>query len=708
MSQQTTSFSAHKTVELISELIRIFHTLFHTSTPQIIKKESNTAIEEAKVLIDDADSCTLFTRLSKFLQKAPSNYPGLKTSEFHITQELIFRLAAKERPEYFSSLMNDNNPISSDMIFGIATKFLQEFVQEGGLNKLVESMKNAVEKSEHNTSKETWIEFIEVVKKNFIYVGTYDISDPSKDPLNKYVDQNDIKRILELRESLKSKPNDVEYDKVQREFSEVRSRIEEQRHKALKEGTEYITSLLKLVITTKDLRRYIEEKADADNQKEFEKYILENYNELLEPNILRSFWEYIHREQLGPTFYKMFCESFREAFKEDQPRQIVQALWAISLLDTVHITPQEAKSRMVTTSFDGQTTSNFGYNMVNSQAYKEWSENPLARACGDIIIDSHHSLVNFGRNLDVEAFLNRFKIFLKNVKERTEEDFHSHEYDKYTLPFKHFVLKNLKKTFKEKGNIEEAMKKEAEYIFNYLSVQKNQKSIKGILENFKSFCRKEVLVLGIGFNGNEFSTPTHFYYKNNNEICLGFSKSGRNNGGDLLLSFLKYAAEQSSRDLIKLEINNSIFQKYKFLIKKHISDKLQKLKSPPYNTLGHIKTEISKVENFQKILEQDLSFDDLYDNFKEWVLNLDNWYKVPINSRIKILDNLEYQDFEKERQSLEFSTKLLFDVFTLKSFSSKHENLMPLLFNHWKTELLEQMSTKTEFSELRSVIESAV
>ena len=127
--------------------------------------------------------------------------------------------------------------------------------------------------------------------------------------------------------------------------------------------------------------------------------------------------------------------------------------------------PKEARSRMPGASGDGTYAPNFGYGMGRSAAYKEWIKNPLACACGDIIVDAYHAIVDLGSQLNIDQFLERFQIHLSGKREDQNDFFGSHEYDRYITPLELFLLRYVYNTpfisDETKKSIPEELKKAA-------------------------------------------------------------------------------------------------------------------------------------------------------------------------------------------------------------------------------------------------------
>jgi len=215
------------------------------------------------------------------------------------------------------------------------------------------------------TQTEAALEFSDIIIK---YLKIF-ANNSSEDPLNKDINPSDIREIQHLSQWLKNNSKHNSYDKVQKQYRNLKKRVESQRFQVIKDGAYYMFDLIKHLDpdfsdlkSPFELSEYQEKKWNSEKAKKLSQYILEKSHEsgLIEPNRLRHFWETIAREQYNRDFYKLVCESFQDAHKDSQIHRMAQQLWYVSQLDTIHLSPQEARSRMPGNSTDGRYAPNFG------------------------------------------------------------------------------------------------------------------------------------------------------------------------------------------------------------------------------------------------------------------------------------------------------------------------------------------------------------
>jgi hypothetical protein len=292
--------------------------------------------------------------------------------------------------------------------------------------------------------------------------------------------------------------------------------------------------------------------------------------------------------------YKIVCESFKEENKDSPVHQLDQQIWALSQLDTIHEHPKEGKSRMPSASTDGTHAANFGYKMKESDAYAVWITNPFARACGDIVLDSFHFMVDFGNSLVISVFLQRLKMGLSDSKQVQDEMLlNPHEYDGFLIEFELFLLESVfhkpyveqdrnasitipAKLTKIAGNMVTILHHATLALEKFILFSKNMLKLRPSSEESVDHFSLG-LVFGIGFNGALFDSPNPSASKED-EIWITFSDSGINDGGYLLLSFMKHVASVSSpRITSSLPRDfNATFTKYKSLIKQHVEKIIQR------------------------------------------------------------------------------------------------------------------------------------
>lgn len=271
----------------------------------------------------------------------------------------------EERPQYFSSIAT-GEPVLPDTPYEVGFKFLQEFTEEGALDTWASHIHRKIEAQEDEESddaNQASMEFLNSAANILRWMGSDDRNDPSKDPLNKHLDPDDLKKTIKLRNWLEQNPDHEMYDAHQQRFIELDKRINAQRAQAMEDSASYMFSLLKRMSPNlahmkemSEVADQLKQQRDVEKRKEFEAYVLEEYGEatLFETNLLRSFWEKLQRHQYGKICYKIVCESSEEQHQHNPLHRIVQNIWLASQLDTMNENPREARSRMPATSFDGK------------------------------------------------------------------------------------------------------------------------------------------------------------------------------------------------------------------------------------------------------------------------------------------------------------------------------------------------------------------
>ncbi|MBW8308667.1 MAG: hypothetical protein K0M45_03345 [Candidatus Paracaedibacteraceae bacterium] len=438
---------------------------------------------QAQELLTNLVNCSQFSATASKLTDAwlslSSSNPQLKSSEYRDMLMLVVSAAMQFRPQYFACL-EGRTQISSNMLFNIGLKFFQEFTQEGSLDNWIEEIKSKVSEMDISdpSKRAALVEWVETVSKFLKWAGSKDVNDPFKSPLNKYVDSEVLKRAIELEEWLEKNKNHVEYNKNQREYDKLHKRITQSRDHAMQKGADYFFNILKIMQPEfesmqemSEIQAYQKKEWKTQKRQEFEKYILESWlqPDIFESNPLRRFREHIARNQYSKIYHQMICESFDKSYESSTVHKILKQIWYALQLDTIHVKPQEASSRMPAASIDGLYAPNFGYKMLDSASYQKWiNETPLATACGDIIVDAFHDIVDLGNSLDIDKFLERLGIFLnkkhfgelcpivvfelselegktfsESFKEFLEKEGQSSKNDNLILPFCEYLLKEV-------------------------------------------------------------------------------------------------------------------------------------------------------------------------------------------------------------------------------------------------------------------------
>ncbi len=658
--------------------------------------------------------------------------------------ELAVRIGMQQRPHYFSSVLDAiGEELPKDVHLDIGSQFLREFTQNGYLDGWLSYFKRDIEEKEADESKRAFMtQFIDGIGSVFQCIGSDDVHDPMKDPLNKYVTQAELDKFTELKTWLKDNPGHQAYKQYQRGFRKINKRIKKKRNKVKNETEDFILSMPKqlgaefyefmLPIVKKEdpelydhmfsmLKREDPRLSEIEippygieERTNFIKYVLEELEkeDIFEPNVLRRFWEHIERFEYGEVCYQMVCESFQEQYKDSEVHKTLKNIWLVSHLDTIHEQPLDARTRMPFASIDGLLAPNFGYKMERSESYQNWLTNPLAKACGDIIMDAFHLVVDFGCSLDIPLFMHRLEIDLWGSEQEQEIQLR-HQYDRFLAPFQLYLLERVFNTpFVSDGTrtISNEFKNPA--IIKEDLMEKARSS----LENFKNMAscmhvlrptgapltpkeERDGLVFGIGFNGEIFSSPSHSE-ENKNEIWLTFSKSRRKVNDYLFLEFLKDIAQYPKDGFYDQIINPRIeyyFELYKPLIINHLeklnnnNDYLEK-----YAYERYIGGQRINFEEFMRSIKENVPFKDLNSEFQLWIRNTSNWYKIPSLNPYRISfrrnDLRVAPEMPQEEYMVQYAARnILFDALIGRSFSQEHKYLISFLFSHWKEKLLEEV-----------------
>jgi hypothetical protein len=664
--------------------------------------------------------------------------PQLKSSESRTIVELMMRVGMTLRPEYFSPL-KEEQAISDNIVFAIGVSFLKELVRNGTIERGASHVKNIIQEKEKNpTMLAAWMELVDGFESALKYAGSEAVHDPDRDPLNEYVPSGYIKRCIELRAWLERNRGHQKYDRIHEEFTRISEVSQSKREEKITEIGERIVALSKVIMpelndieTFEDLTTHHKKKWNTTQRREFKEYILNEYGriDIFEPSALRSFEEKLQRHQYGKIYYQMVCESFTDVCKDSEAHLIMRQIWSISQLDTICAEPTEAKSRMPATSIDGYSTQNFGYGMPFSDSYQRWLTNPLARVCGDIVIDAFHFVVDLGQTLNAEDFLSQFDFYISHTEEQIldaissarEEDAYDYEYAGFIFSFMQFLLTRIyKQSFdsQDRDGLKKALLKAAQSRDNLLEKATNA------LNDFKEFPSlmfllrpddnalseddrfKNPLVLGIGFNGNLFEAPSHSEV-NKDEIWLSFSQKGRDLGGYLFLSFVGAVSHSGRINLINSLRNpadiQAHFEKHKTLIRKQVERHLKGNGISDLHwksaTLIRIEAEQARFRVFMEELDQSIPFESLDVELKNWILELSNWYYIPSDINIEIPEEMPVEEHDAQKLARE----LLLDAIIKRKFSEEHSDLMPFLFLNWKGKLLELV--KLKFPSMSSKIE---
>lgn len=647
---------------------------------------------------------------------------GLLSSESQYMIEIMLQVAQCVCPQCFESI-EENDDDSRIQIF---QRFVKEIVENKSIDKLAALFEEDIKKNVTDLIyQELLLSFVKGVVQWLKYIAT---DNPCHDPLNKYVNITNIYRIWDLQKWLKDNQTHQEYDSNQAEFSCLKNKVNEARMKAMQEFKDYLLTMnkklnpeLSSLQTRDEVDAYRAEKDRVSKRQKFNSLVLKCYYkaDVFEPNHLRRFWEYVNRFELGQIFYDYVCESFSPDHCQSEEHKQVRRIWALSCLDTIHDNPSEARSAMPNASTDGKEAQNFGYRMPTSQMYLGWVSHCMARGSGDVVVDAFHWTVDFGETLNIDDFLDR----LSTLHHDPSSCVPANCLDKFMHPFRHFLHRKLYGYDFKKGS----------KLQLYDTLEKKAGSEKALLDRaresliaFKEFAKKMLslrpdgvrvdsfrsgLVLGIGFNGKLFGASP----LNHNEIWLSLSESGRVEGGNLLLTFLRRVATLHDKvftDTVKIFIssdgtkNQNDFSRYKALIQHHVSSQVKLFYEVPDNEwnsaqLNYITKKRNEYEGFLSQLEQDLPLNSLCHDLKQWIRNLSNWYCVPHNVKVGLPDIMKSEEYCVQ----EFSRRLLFDAVVQRPFSKSKDwsELMPDLFTHWKTELVNLLPEAKAIASLSEV-----
>ena len=224
------------------------------------------------------------------------------------------------RPAYFNQL--DPKEISPETAYIIGRQFLQEFVQNGGLMRVLSSFEektNVEENEQPSDSEQATREFLSLTKQYLEWLASDKVSNPLYDPLNKDVPPEIIEEI-ELISDISALRDEIGINPCSRQLVNRRVDLLEdfnrKRSLAIEQASMKLFTLIgrmsqdsPLTNNPSDLTNYIANQGKTATQREFEEYVA-NIN-FSQPDFLRSFWETVARNQYGKVCYQIACESFK-------------------------------------------------------------------------------------------------------------------------------------------------------------------------------------------------------------------------------------------------------------------------------------------------------------------------------------------------------------------------------------------------------------
>lgn len=731
---------AFSIIGLGTEMVKWFQNLFEPT-----QSRSDQDIIETLQSVFSNDSDSLVSKSREYIPTQVPNLPFVTKQTMTTILDILVRIGMVKRPEHFQSdsgdLLEDSS--SEDRQYKIFHNFSKDF-RQNALNHWVNIINEKINSDDQLTPAQKGAAYksIEGMQSLFNYIGSDRIFDRSQSPLYKGVNTADLQELktlsnwLELEENFES----PDYGKYYQEFSTLEEKVEQQKNTNLKSIAEYSFDLLKTIdpkfqdaARMEDVITIVEEKHRCESRKEFEEYFKNSFpkKDLFEANALRQFWETLYTKQYGSIFYEIVGEALDLSNRESSFHQSILQLWYLSLIDTIHAYPKEARSRMPELSFAGIPAPNFGYNMVHSTDYAQWLNDPIARASADIIMDGFYWIADWGASLDIEAFLFRMyeqininkkfntKAIVVNLdapisQEITESCSNPYPYDHFIRRFAFFFLENvcnkkfisnwnhnifseLLRAFEERKseNPIEALLEEAEIsLKNFKKFAENMRNLRA--EGNDKEVRNSGLVFGIGFNGKLFKSPSQREGKEGDEIWIAFAESGRAQpGGKLFLAFLedlvKAPSQQFCNDVLKSKAFNTYYNKYQSFIlfqlkqeKQKCKEQLKQICSPRIRNF--YTKQLSFFSSFAAQLEQNAPFEELDNRYKQWIQKADKWYRVPCE--VKIAAN---EMIPAEKKAHESAREVVLHAAVKRSFAPDYPQLMPLLMNHWKEELIEMM-----------------
>ena len=138
---------------------------------------------------------------------------------------------------------------------------------------------------------------------------------------------------------------------------------------------------------------------------------------------------------------------------------------------------------------------------------------------------------------------------------------------------------------------------------------------------------------------------------------------------------------------IKLDESFSThFKGYKELIRLHLVEKIKGYQS---HNFGY----------FMDQLDKDLTYNEISGDFRGWLSETANWYFIP-HQHIKV--HIPQEMSVKEHKAQCAARHLLFDAIIGIDFVQHYTNLIPLMFAHWKNEIIEAMESQEAKTAMRN------
>lgn len=697
---QTLQSQHFKFLAMGIEFISAAQTAFNPTKPQ-----NKTGLLQilTSVLSNRENKDSIFSKAQLFFKDSTPMVSMSKSSENRTTLELMLLAVMTMFQQHFSILGDE--PPTEEMTYDIASNIICKCATDGTLDYWGAKGRQWIEAQEDllDDARSAMCELFDGALHLIKYMGHAPGYDMKDYPPNKYIDFDEWQFGVELGEWLEKNPEHHEYDEAQAEFMTLNEKHLAARFRGIVEIGKHILSLMSRIVPDMPFTQDGDEMVDrskrdwqATQQREFKAFIMgiRDLSFLFEPNLLRAFFNYINRYDYQRTWYQAVCESFEDQYQDSPFHQKVKQMWILSQLDTINLAPLDARSRMPGASLHGQPAPNFGYRMCQSEEYQQWQQHPLSRACGDIIVDVYHAVVDFGVNLGIPLFLEHLSNY------RTQSGIQQHLYDRYTRMFmlhvleQHFGIKVRSEFNRIKTS---ALKKKAlELGTEFLDAASM------LLHDFQDYCRrmsrlipaasdtnnKNGFVFGIGFNGALFKTPNHERI-GANEVWLAFSQSTRESGGYLALAFIQFVSHQTDAifgDAIsKIRIDDdTLFRRYKALICRQLAILIKQNYAIPgrecnRQQLANHQSQRRQYEDYLIQLESSSEFNALSFKLKCWIRDLNNWYFLPQDIKVHIAPEMPIEELEVQRASYQ----LVFDALVGRSLDDTYPEMIPLLEKHW-------------------------
>ena len=665
----------------------------HTQTP-LASSSDPMAVEQAlNMIIEEEQPGGLLEQSAEFLQQNPA----LGIPEH----------SAIETSHYLSAIANAFKTVRPDLFAEAETaeeatiQAIKAFVREGTLDAWTQIFLNLVDASDCTQEQKQNC-------KDFINSGAWFIRSftQGNHALFYNIPEEELNRFDELDDWLRT--NSCQNPQFQQMWQERASLIR-RRKQAQDENITKASQWLNRCVSSMNpeinvfggiqgyMNHIMQQKPQEDRTdliNNMEAYL--SSKDILESNKLREFNELLNRKQWGKIFYQLVC---------DEQHPIAKTLWLLMQLDTIHIHPFEARSRLPGASLKGEMARNYGNKMHVSQPYSSWLQHRLMRAYADVIMDSLHTLADELYQLNVNSVAKELAVKIYQPQTVLQEE------AKILEDLANFMLEQ----------IYDATLQDQISVYQQLAVAcTSQESLVNnamrILESLKYFAKRLIqsrpgiteqmqdpaFVFAIGYNGAMFDCPSR-YHSNRNEICFSYSESARSEGAYLFLLLLSRRAILPHHIRVhglKQQGPEYCYAKYKVLIEKHLefnvyhNDEEQGYLLSTGNPDSYLQTQRARL-HYEALLDQLRSsqcYQELCQPLQQLVKEPEKWYCISTaNFSFRNQDKVSFEiaqpitDAEKNAQNL--AREMIFDLCCEQRLSEFHPELMPYLFDHWREKI---------------------